>query len=80
MSGKWQRTFEVSVPVERVWQAFTRPRSAPPPQARPDPNAHVEPQILEMQPMKLLRWSAEGRRRRVIGAASVRGPRARNEI
>ena len=59
MSGKWQRTFEVSVPVERVWEAFTRTRP-PPAGARPDPNASVKPQIIEVQPMKLLRWSAEG--------------------
>jgi membrane-associated protease RseP (regulator of RpoE activity) len=59
MSGKWQRTFEVSVPVERVWEAFTR-INPPPAGARPDPNASVKPQIIEFQPMKLLRWSAEG--------------------
>ncbi len=59
MSGKWQRTFEVSVPVARVWEAFTRTRP-PPAGARPDPNASVKPQIIELQPMKLLRWSAEG--------------------
>ena len=60
MSGKWQRTFEVSVPIERVWEAFTRRRRASPPGARQDPNERVEPQVLENQPMKLLRWSAEG--------------------
>jgi uncharacterized protein YndB with AHSA1/START domain len=60
MSGKWQRTFEVSVPVERVWDAFTRKRPAPPPGARPDPNADVKLQVLEVQPMKLLRWGQEG--------------------
>ena len=60
MSGKWQRTFEVSVPVERVWEMFTRTRPAPPAGARPDPNAAVKPQVLEVQPMKMLRWSAEG--------------------
>jgi uncharacterized protein YndB with AHSA1/START domain len=59
MSGKWQRTFEVSVPVERVWEAFTRTRP-PPAGARPDPNASVKPQIIELEPMKRLRWSAEG--------------------
>ena len=59
MSGKWQRTFEVSVPVVRVWEAFTRIKP-PPAGARPDPNASVKPQIIELQPMKLLRWSAEG--------------------
>lgn len=60
MSRKWQRTFEVSVPVERVWEMFTRTRPAPPARARPDPNAVVKPHVLEVQPMKLLRWSAEG--------------------
>ncbi len=59
MSGKWERTFEVSVPVERVWEAFTR-IGPPPSGARVDPNASVKPQIIEFQPMKRLRWSAEG--------------------
>jgi membrane-associated protease RseP (regulator of RpoE activity) len=56
MSGKWQRTFEVSAPVERVWEAFTRSRP-PPAGARTDPNGSVKPQIIEFQPMKLLHWS-----------------------
>ena len=45
MSGKWERTFEVTAPIERVWQAFTRDaqaRRAPRPGVRPDPNADVK--------------------------------------
>lgn len=65
MSGRWQRTFEVSVPVERVWRAFTDPEEmaklmTPPASAPPDPNAHVTPEILEVQPLKLLRWAEQG--------------------
>lgn len=63
MSGRWQRTFEVSVPVERVWRAFTedaaRLRSQPA-GATPDPNAGVAPLVLEVQPLKLLRWEQSG--------------------
>ena len=62
MSGRWQRTFEVSVPIERLWNAFTKDteQPKPAPEARPDPNGHLKPHVLEVQPMKLLRWSMEG--------------------
>ena len=63
MSRKWQRTFEVSVPVERVWRAFTeesRELGAAPAGARPDPNAGLAPKLLEVQPLKLLRWEQSG--------------------
>jgi uncharacterized protein YndB with AHSA1/START domain len=64
MSGKWERTFEVSVPVERVWRAFTDPaeqvRLAAPPGAPPDPNARLERKVLEVVPMRRLRWAQEG--------------------
>jgi uncharacterized protein YndB with AHSA1/START domain len=63
MSGKWSRTFEVSVPVERVWRAFTeeaemlrrQPEGAP-----PDPNTAVPLKVLDIQPLRLLRWEQEG--------------------
>jgi uncharacterized protein YndB with AHSA1/START domain len=63
MSGKWQRTFEVSVPVERVWRAFTEEGAElreQPPGATPDPNRGVQPKMLEVQTLKLLRWAEEG--------------------
>src|SRR5262245_17174355 len=65
MSGRWQRTFEVSVPVERVWRALTDPaeRAAlrqPVEGARPDPNAELVPEVLELEPMKRLRWAQQG--------------------
>lgn len=63
MSGKWQRTFEVSVPVERLWRAFTEEQAkllTPPADAEPDPNRGVLPKVLEVQPLRLLRWEQEG--------------------
>ncbi len=63
MSRKWQRTFEVSVPVERAWRAFTeesRELGTAPAGARPDPNAGLLPKLLEVQPLKLLRWEQSG--------------------
>lgn len=65
MSGRWKRTFEVSVPVERLWRAFTDPAEVaavmtPPPDAPPDPNAGIAPKVLEVQPGRLLRWVEEG--------------------
>jgi uncharacterized protein YndB with AHSA1/START domain len=65
MSGRWQRTFEVSAPVERVWRAFTDPEEraklvTPTKSAPPDPNASLAPEVLEVQPLKLLRWAQHG--------------------
>jgi uncharacterized protein YndB with AHSA1/START domain len=64
MTGTWQRTFEVSAPVERVWRAFTEEQAdlrAQPEQANArDPNAGVAPKVLEVQPQKLLRWEMDG--------------------
>jgi uncharacterized protein YndB with AHSA1/START domain len=63
MSGKWQRTFEVSVPVERLWRAFTEEHArlfTPPEGAAPDPNGAVLPKVLEVQPLRLLRWEQDG--------------------
>jgi len=60
---KWQRTFEVSVPVERVWRAFTEEsaeRRSAPAGARPDPNAGLAPKLLDAQPLRLLRWEQSG--------------------
>ena len=60
---KWQRTFEVSVPVERVWRAFTdegAERRAAPAGTRPDPNAGLAPKVLEAKPLELLRWEQSG--------------------
>lgn len=68
MSGKWERTFEIAVPVERVWHAFTDPEElrrflSPPEDAVDDRPDRPEPgegmRVLEMEPMRLLRWSQE---------------------
>jgi len=62
MSGTWQRTFEVSAPIERVWHAFTTGdrRRAQPPGARPDPNAAVKLEVLELEPLRRLRFAQQG--------------------
>jgi hypothetical protein len=63
MSGKWQRTFEVSVPVERAWRAFTEEQAElnrQPDGAERDPNADLAPKVLERQPLRLLRWEQGG--------------------
>jgi uncharacterized protein YndB with AHSA1/START domain len=63
MSGKWQRTFEVSVPVERAWRAFTEEQAEltrQPEGPERDPNAGIPPKVLEVQPLKLLRWEQGG--------------------
>jgi uncharacterized protein YndB with AHSA1/START domain len=65
MSGRWQRTFEVSVPVERVWRAMTEPAElakvyAPVEGARPDPNGGLAHEVLELEPQKRLRWAQQG--------------------
>ncbi len=63
MSGKWQRTFEVSVPVERLWRTFTEDDGklrTPPDGAPPDPNRALARKVLEVQPLRLLRWEQAG--------------------
>ncbi len=65
MSGKWQRTFEVSVPVERVWRAFTEEAEilrGQPDGAPADPNGNVPIKVLDVQPLRLVRWEQEGGR------------------
>jgi uncharacterized protein YndB with AHSA1/START domain len=65
MSGRWERTFEISVPVETAWQAFIDPEYrrklfAPPPNAKlagRDPQEGMR--VLEVEPMKRLRWAQE---------------------
>jgi uncharacterized protein YndB with AHSA1/START domain len=63
MSTTWQRTFEVSAPVERTWTAFTQileRERAQPLDAPPDPNAHLRSHVLEIEPLHRMRWSAAG--------------------
>jgi hypothetical protein len=63
MSTTWQRTFEVSAPLESTWRAFAKileRERAQLPEAPPDPNAHLRPHVLELEPMRRMRWSAEG--------------------
>ncbi len=62
MSGKWEKTFEIAVPVERVWEAFTNREELnvllgpPPGETTPhEPGAGME--ILEVVPLKKIRWS-----------------------
>ncbi len=62
--SKWVRTFEVSVPVERVWKAFTeetemllRPPENPRSQTVP---LKRELKVLEVVPGERLRWEQSG--------------------
>lgn len=64
MSRKWEKTFEIAVPVERVWEAVTNREElmvllAPPPEKRAElgyePGEGME--ILESVPLKKIRWS-----------------------
>jgi len=64
VSGKWEKTFEIAVSVERVWEAVTNREElmvllSPPPDKQqagaPEPGAGME--ILEAVPLKKLRWS-----------------------
>lgn len=66
MSGKWEKTFEIAVPVERVWEAVTNRETlqvllSPPEGANPpipyEADAGME--VLEAVPLKKLRWSIE---------------------
>jgi uncharacterized protein YndB with AHSA1/START domain len=64
MTSSWTKTFEVSVPIERLWRAFTEEgeqRRSPSPEgaSRKDPNASAKVHVLEVQPMKLLRWTQD---------------------
>jgi uncharacterized protein YndB with AHSA1/START domain len=65
MSGRWERTFEIRVPIEAVWEAsvdpeYRRKLFAPPPDAKVagrDPQEGTR--VLEVEPMKRLRWAQE---------------------
>ena len=64
MSGKWEKTYSIAVPVERVWEAFTNPEELKvllsPPAGRglhPEREAGAGMQVLEAVPLKKLRWS-----------------------
>ena len=63
MTSSWTKTFEVSVPIERLWKAFTEEgeqrRAAPEHASRKDPNGGVKVHVLEVQPLKLLRWTQD---------------------
>jgi uncharacterized protein YndB with AHSA1/START domain len=66
MSGTWERTFEISAPVERVWTAFTAPDELAMLFSRPDdaPDLDVHDgregvRVLEVVDGKLLRWAQE---------------------
>jgi len=62
----WERTFEVSVPVERVWKAFTEESEMllrPPKERRtpmPMPERKRELKVLEAVPCERLRWEQSG--------------------
>jgi uncharacterized protein YndB with AHSA1/START domain len=65
MSGSYRCSFQVAVPVERLWQAFTDPGErarlfAPPEHANGPAGPHQSQKVLEVQPMELLKWSQEG--------------------
>jgi uncharacterized protein YndB with AHSA1/START domain len=64
MSGTWERTFEIAVPIDTVWEAFTdaeyrRKLFAPPAgkERLSDPEEGLR--ILEVEPKRLLRWAQE---------------------
>lgn len=66
MSRKWEKTFEIAVPVERVWEAVTNREQllvllSPPPekQAELDYEPGDGMEVLEAVPLKKLRWSHE---------------------
>lgn len=62
MSGRWQRTFEIAVPLDTVWEAFTDPEYrrklfAPPQRARdPGHDGQEGMRVLEVEDRRLLRW------------------------
>ena len=64
MSRKWEKTFEIAVPVERVWEAVTNREElmvllSPPPEKREDLDYETGDgmEVLEAVPLKKLRWS-----------------------
>ena len=63
MSGKWEKTFEIAVPVERVWEAVTNRETLQvllsPPQGEKSPVPHEAGEgmeVVEAIPLKKLRW------------------------
>ena len=62
--SKWVRTFEVSVPVERVWKAFTEESEMllRPPENRRSQTVPLkrERKVLEVVPCERLRWEQSG--------------------
>jgi len=64
MSRKWEKTFEISVPVERVWEAVTNRETlqvllAPGEDAPQSYEAGDGMEVLEAVPLKKLRWSTQ---------------------
>lgn len=66
MSGKWEKTFEISVPAERVWEAVTNRETlqvllSPPPGKgiRDGREGGAGIEVLEAVPLKKLRWTHE---------------------
>jgi hypothetical protein len=65
MSSRWQRTFEVSIPVERLWQAFRDDREYGRLLAWPDASVEqaadkTRRQVVHAEPMKLLKFESRG--------------------
>ena len=67
MSTEWQRKFEISVPVERVWGAVTNPAELGVLMSPPEDPVTVQPQspalskltVIESKENELLRWSMD---------------------
>jgi uncharacterized protein YndB with AHSA1/START domain len=63
MTSTWTKTFEVSVPIERLWKAFTEEgdqrRAQPGGVSAKDPNAGAKVHVLEVEPLKRLRWTQD---------------------
>jgi len=62
--SKWEKTFEVAVPVERVWKAFTEEAQTLllPPDERRSETKQLERnlEVLEVVPNERLRWQQSG--------------------
>lgn len=61
MSGKWQKTFEVRVPLERLWDAFTNEREYGAILAWPDKDGSTTPDpkkhtVVEYEPLKKIHF------------------------